>query len=148
MTPSAEARSFELRMKFGVRKMGSNTRLVGRSILVVEDESVIALDLKELFEAEGANVYVASTPTEALRIADEVVLSAAVLDFGSRGDVNAPLCRTLRAYGIPFMYYTGYDDLNERTAGAPVVTKPASGLTLITTITQLVRVPSTASQSA
>ena len=124
--------------------MGSNTRLVGRSVLVVEDESVIALDLKELFEAEGANVYVASAPTEALRIADEVVLSAAVLDFGSRGDVNAPLCRTLRAYGIPFMYYTGYDDLNERTLGAPVVTKPASGLALITTISQLVDGVSTA----
>src|SRR4051812_24853626 len=118
--------------------MGSNTRLFGRSILVVEDEFVIAIDLKELFEAEGANVYVASTPTEALRIADEVVLSAAVLDFGSSGDVNAPLCRTLRAYGIPFMYYTGYDDLNGTTVGAPVVTKPASGLKLIATITQLV----------
>ena len=135
-------------MQFGVRKMGSNTRLDGRSVLVVEDESVIALDLKELFEAEGAIVYVAPTPTEALRIADELVLSAAVLDFGSRGDVNAPLCRTLRAYGIPFMYYTGYDDLNERAVGAPVVTKPASGLMLITTISQLVRVPSTASQTA
>jgi DNA-binding response OmpR family regulator len=119
--------------------MGSNTRLDGRSVLVVEDESVIALDLKELFEAEGAIVYVAPTPTEALRIADEVVLSAAVLDFGSSRDINAPLCRTLRAYGIPFMFYTGYDDLMERTLGAPVVTKPASGLTLIATIAQLVR---------
>jgi DNA-binding response OmpR family regulator len=126
-------------MQFGVRKMGSNTRLDGRSVLVVEDESVIALDLKELFEAEGAIVYVAPTPTEALRIADEVVLSAAVLDFGSSRDINALLCRTLRAYGIPFMFYTGYDDLMERTLGAPVVTKPASGLTLIATIAQLVR---------
>jgi len=114
--------------------MGS---LVGWSVLVVEDESLIALGLKELFEAEGANVYVASTPTEALRIADEVVLSAAVLDFGSRGDANAPLCQTLRAYKIPFMYYTGYDDLKERTVGAPVVTKPASGLMLITTLVSL-----------
>ena len=122
--------------------MGSTTRLVGQSVLVVEDESLIALDLTELFEAEGAKVYVASTPKEALCLVDEVVLSAAVLDFGSRGDANAPLCRTLRAYGIPFMYYTGYDDLNERSAGAPVVTKPASGLTLITTITELVSAPS------
>ena len=45
--------------------MVSNTHLVGRSVLVVEDEPLIALGLKELFEAEGANVYVASTPTEA-----------------------------------------------------------------------------------
>jgi DNA-binding response OmpR family regulator len=119
--------------------MGSTRLLVDRSVLVVEDEPLIALGLKELFEAEGANVYVASSPTEALSIADEVVLSAAILDFGSRGGTNAPLCRTLRAYGIPFMYYTGYSDLNERTVGAPVVTKPASGPKLITAIVRLVR---------
>ena len=65
------------------------------------------------------------------------VLSAAILDFGSRGDASAPLCRTLRAYGIPFMFYTGYDDLNERSVGVPVVTKPASAVTLIGTITNL-----------
>ena len=148
MTQRAEGFSLKLRMKFGVRTMAINTRLVGQSVLVVEDEPLIALGLKDLFEAEGANVYVACTPTEALRIADGVALSAAVLDFGSRGDANAPLCRTLRAHGIPFMYYTGYDDLNERAVGAPVVTKPASGLMLITTISQLVCVPSTASQTA
>ena len=120
--------------------MGSSTPLVGRSILVVEDEPAIALDLKELFEAEGANVFLASSPTAALKIADEVVLSAAILDFGSGGDIRAPLCRTLRAFGIPIMYYTGHSDLGVRAVGAPVVTKPASGPQLITTLAGLIRV--------
>jgi CheY-like chemotaxis protein len=122
--------------------MGSSTTLVGRSILVVEDEAVIAFGLKELFEAEGANVHIASTPNDALSLADDLVISAAVIDFGSRGDDNGGLCRTLRAYGIPFMYYTGYDDIDEGRSGAPVVTKPASAQTLIATIAQLLAAPS------
>ena len=118
--------------------MRSITPLAGRSILVVEDEPLIAHSLKELFEAEGADVHLASTPNEALRVADEIVLSAAVVDFGSNGDDSARVRRTLRAYGIPFMYYTGYDDL-KGTAEVPVLHKPASEGALIAAMTQLLR---------
>jgi DNA-binding response OmpR family regulator len=128
--------------------MGSSARLCGRSVLVVEDEALIALGLKELFEAEGADVHIASTPQDALRLVDEIVFSAAVLDFGSAGDDKAPLCRALRAYGIAFMYYTGYDDLDEGSAGPPVVAKPASGEVLIATIAQLLNLPSQSNASA
>ena len=86
---------------WGTKVMRSITPLAGRSILVVEDEPLIAHSLKELFEAEGADVHLASTPNEALRAADEIVLSAAVVDFGSNGDDSAWISRTLRAYGIP-----------------------------------------------
>jgi len=57
-----------------------------------------------------------------------------VLDFGSRGDNTAQLCRCLRAFGIPFMYHTGFGDLRKKSLGVPIVTKPASAETLITTI--------------
>jgi DNA-binding response OmpR family regulator len=122
----------------GYAKMESTTGLVGRSVLVVEDEPLIALELKELFEHGGARVHVAFTPIDALRLVEETSLSVAVLDFGSRGDDNAPLCRTLHALGIPFMYYSGFDDLDDELLGAPIVTKPARAETLITAITQLV----------
>jgi DNA-binding response OmpR family regulator len=128
--------------------MGSIARLPGRSVLVVEDEPLIAIGLKELFEAEGANVDIASTPDDALRLVDEIVYSVAVLDFGSAGDEKAPLCGTLRACGIPFMYYTGYGDLDEGSSGPPVVTKPASAEALITTIAQLLNLPSQSTSSA
>ena len=85
--------------------MGS-TRLTGRTILVVEDESLIALSLSELFEEEGATVSIANTPTDALQELEEGVFSAAVLDFGSMGDDTVLLGRTLRASSIPFMYYS------------------------------------------
>jgi len=118
--------------------MGSFKPFSGRSILVLENEALISQSLKELFEAEGADVHLASTPNEALRLADEIVLSAAVLDFGSNGDVGARVGRTLRAYGIPFMYYTGYDDL-KGTPVAPVLTKPATGRALVTTMAGILR---------
>ena len=103
---------------------------------------MIAFGLKDLFEAEGANVHIASSPSDALSLADDLVISAAVIDFGSSHDDNDRLCPTLRAYGIPFMYYTGYDDIDEGRSGAPVVTKPASAQTLIATVAQLLAVPS------
>lgn len=112
-------------------------RLVGRSVLIVEDEPLIALELKELLEAEGAKVAIALSPMEALRLIRTVAFSGAVLDFGSRDDENAPLCRTLREHQIPFMYYTGFDGLDETSLGAPILTKPASAEALITMINQL-----------
>jgi DNA-binding response OmpR family regulator len=117
--------------------MGSTTRLVGRCVLVVEDEPLIALGLKEAFEAEGASVYLASNSNGALRFVRDATLSAAVLDFGSEGDSGSTLRRTLRAYGVPFLYYTGVDDLDERSLGAPIISKPASAEVLITTLTKL-----------
>ena len=121
--------------------MGSSARLCGRSVLVVEDEALIAIGLKELFEAEGADVHIASTPQDALRLVDEIAFSAAVLDFGSAGDDKAPLCRALRAHDVAFLYYTGYDDVDEGSAGPPVVAKPATGDVLIRTIARLLNLP-------
>ena len=128
--------------------MGSSARLCGRSVLVVEDEALIALGLKELFEAEGADVHIASTPQDALRLVDEVVFSAAVLDFGSAGDTRRRSAELSGHPASPFMYYTGYDDVDERSPGPPVVAKPASGEVLITTIAQLLNLPSEPNASA
>jgi DNA-binding response OmpR family regulator len=119
--------------------MGS-TRLTGRAILVVEDEPLIALSLRDLFEEEGATVSIANTPKDALRELEEGVFSAAVLDFGSMEADTVLLSRTLRASRIPFMYYTGHGDLDAAAIGAPVVSKPASGQILVTTLARLLTV--------
>lgn len=122
--------------------MGTSTGLVGRSVLIVENEPLIALELKELFEAEGANVHLASTVTDASCLIKQATLSAAVLDLGVIGDDDTTqLCRTLRAYSIPFMYYTGLDGLDEKSLGAPILSKPASAVALITTIKELLNLP-------
>jgi CheY-like chemotaxis protein len=137
MTRSTSDLSLDCEAQLGHAKMGSTTSLVGRSVLILEDEPLIALGLKDAFEAEGANVYLASNPNGALHLAKSAILSAAVLDFGSEGDSGSTLRRTLRAYGVPFLYYTGVDDLDEKSLSAPIVSKPAGAEVLITTVTKL-----------
>jgi len=137
MTRSTSDLSPNCEAELGHAKMGCTKRLVGRSVLVLEDEPLIALGLKDAFAAEGANVHLASSPNGALRLVKSAILSAAVLDFGSEGDSGSTLRRTLRAYGVPFLYYTGVDDLDERSLGAPIISKPASAEVLITTLTKL-----------
>ena len=111
---------------------------MGRSIiLVVENEPVIAVELRQLFEAEGAEVHIAPTPTDALFLIHKTSFSGAVLDFGLVNDGTAQLCRTLRMCSVPFMYYTGLDGLDEKSLAAPILMKPASAVALITTIKEL-----------
>ena len=60
--------------------------LSGRSILIVEDELIIALDIASAFEAAGVVVSAASNLGEAMRLVKRDKLSAAVVDFGLGGE--------------------------------------------------------------
>jgi DNA-binding NarL/FixJ family response regulator len=55
--------------------------LSGRTILVVEDEPLIALDLKTALEDAGAKVIQAADAASALPLAERRDLSAAIVDF-------------------------------------------------------------------
>jgi DNA-binding response OmpR family regulator len=69
--------------------------LRGRSILVVEDEPLIAFDIVECFRKAGASVLTAHNLRDGLCLAGHPDLSAAVVDFGlSDGDGTA-LCERL-----------------------------------------------------
>ena len=117
--------------------MGSVYPLTGRSILVVEDEPLITLEMTALFEAAGAKVLVARTGAEAIRLVGERDVSAAVRDFGLGGDSVSAVCRHLRERGIPFMFYTGHGHVQGSYPDAVVVEKPASGNTLLTAMAAL-----------
>ena len=75
--PTYSAANFCLRSRYG----GKCSRLRGRSILVVEDEPLIALDLERYLQGAGAYVLCASAHARALRLMDRPGLSAAVLDY-------------------------------------------------------------------
>jgi len=117
--------------------MGSAYALTGRSILVVEDEPLISLEMTAIFEAAGAKVMVARTPAEAIRFVEERDVSAAVLDFGLGGDSVSAVCGHLGERGIPFMFYTGHGHVQGSYPDAVVVEKPASGNTLLTAMAAL-----------
>jgi DNA-binding response OmpR family regulator len=118
--------------------MESPTLLRGRSILVVEDEPLIRLNLMDLFESAGAHVITASTCKQGLLAMGQHQICAAVLDYVLLGVDVEPLCRRLAESQVPFMFYTGYLDLEQRYPHVIIVQKPARTEALLAAMTSLV----------
>ena len=108
--------------------------LAGRSILIVEDEPLIALGIVQAFEVAGAEVKAARTLAEAKSLVEQDPLSAAVLDFGLGDDDADALCERLAARSIPFVLHSGYGRVGEAHRGGIVIPKPADPITLVTAL--------------
>ena len=82
-----------------------------RRILVVEDEYIMAQDLRYELEDAGAEVLgpVPSVTGALTLLAREAPPDAAILDVNLGGEMVYPLADILRQRGIPFMFATGYD---------------------------------------
>ena len=96
-----------------------------RSILIVEDEPLIALDVERFLQAAGARVLSACTLTRALHLVERAGLSGAVLDYGLTGGNRGPVCERLQQRRIPFLIYSGYPDLRQKFPNAVILLKPA-----------------------
>jgi two-component SAPR family response regulator len=96
-------------------------------VLVVEDESLVALDIENMLEEMGCTV-VASVPrlVKALDLAARLDLDLAVLDINLAGEVVYPLAFRLAERGIPFLFSTGYStaDLPLELRDRPILRKP------------------------
>jgi len=112
--------------------------LTGYSILVVEDEPLIALDLAEVFQSAGAQVVCGRNGAEARVALETGGLRAAVVDYGLANDDAVALCAELAQRGIPYMFYSGYSDLQESFPRNVVVQKPAACKKLISAMAGLI----------
>ena len=111
--------------------------LLGRSVLIVEDEPLIALDIALEFEKVGAFVLTAHSLAEATELVERDGLAAAVMDFGL-GDGNAEaLCARLNGRGIPFVLHSGYSHHGPGCSAGVVVPKPANPSALIAAVCQM-----------
>ncbi|HYG27050.1 MAG TPA: response regulator [Caulobacteraceae bacterium] len=102
--------------------------IAGRRVLVVEDESLVAMLLETILEDMGCvPVGPASTVDEGLRMAaaDEP-LDAALLDVNVAGKQVFPIAEALQARGVPFVFSTGYGEggLPDEWRGQPTLQKP------------------------
>lgn len=100
----------------------------GLSILLVEDEYLIALDAEQILKSLGvAKVEVIASFEEAERRAVEAQFDLAVLDVNINGRFSFPIATEIARRGIPVVFATGYQ-LNDRPEamldGAVCVTKP------------------------
>jgi CheY-like chemotaxis protein len=96
------------------------------SVLIVEDEMLVAALMTELVEELGCQVIgPASDVDEALQIAGQTDVDFAVLDINIAGKPSYPVAETLQRRGIPFVFTTGYTvDHIDKTYGCPVISKP------------------------
>ena len=113
--------------------------LRGRTILVVDDEPLIALDIVEHFRRAGACVFTAHNLQDGSRLAGHPDLSAAVVDFGLQDGDGAVLCQRLKERGIPFVLHSGYSHLPDGCAAGVVIAKPARPAVLVTAIARLLQ---------
>jgi DNA-binding response OmpR family regulator len=115
--------------------------LRGHSILVVEDEPLIALDLQQSLHKAGAKVLSACTLDRALQLAEHARLSAAVLDYGLSAGNCGPVSERLAQRRIPVVIYSGYPDLRQKFPDAVIILKPAALTDVVDAVSALLRTP-------
>ena len=102
--------------------------LSGRRVLVVEDESLVAMLIETILEDLGCiPVGPAATVPEALSLIEgDTAIEAALLDVNVAGREVFPVAEALRARGVPFVFSTGYGEagLPEHWRGNPTIQKP------------------------
>ncbi len=111
--------------------------LTGRLILIAEDEPLIAFEIMQGFEEEGARVIMARTLAEGLRAVEDPALSAAILDHALTDGDTSEICARMKKRNIPFVTYSGYDDLVGVWREGVHVNKPASMSVLVATVKSL-----------
>jgi two-component SAPR family response regulator len=101
--------------------------LAGKSILIVEDEIIVALNLADKITAEGAKaVGPVSTVNAALDVIANTELDGVILDVKLRGEMAFPVADVLADHHIPFVFTTALDDgdIPPRHANVRCVRKP------------------------
>ena len=100
----------------------------GRRVLIVEDESLVAMLLETILEDMGCvPVGPAATVEEGLQVAGgDEPLDAALLDVNVAGKQVFPIAEALKARGVPFIFSTGYGEggLPDAWRGQATVQKP------------------------
>jgi CheY-like chemotaxis protein len=99
----------------------------GHKVLIVEDETMIAIMLEDMLDELGYGVAgVAAKTPQALELIDAVQVDAAILDLNLAGQDSYDIAAALEERGIPFLFSTGYAALavDERYRGRPFLQKP------------------------
>ncbi len=120
--PAAGARN-EARPPAGFRSQA----IAGNRILLVEDEALVAMAVKDALSDLGFEVIGAvSNMTDAMAAAMNEDVHAAVLDINLAGKMTYPVADILIAKGVPFIFVTGYgaESVKERFGQVPVLQKP------------------------
>lgn len=89
----------------------NDTALSGLTVLIIEDEFLIAADVQRIVEDAGAGrVLLAGSTTVARRFLDgDQSIDIGILDLRLGSEDGLPLVQEFRDRGIPFVVATGLD---------------------------------------
>ncbi len=113
-----------------------------KTVLVVEDEYLVASELQMILEDNGFRVIgPAATVAAALDLLRDEVPDVAVLDVNIGNQLVTPVAEKLRTLDVPFVLATAYAN-PERFGGtvladAPSIGKPTSERRLLAALTEL-----------
>src|SRR3954468_7021387 len=101
--------------------------LAGKRVLLVEDEMLVAMMMKDMLTDLGFSVVGPyGRISEALPVARANDLEAAVLDINLNGELVYPVAEALVARGVPIVFVTGYgaESIDKQFSQIPVLQKP------------------------
>ncbi len=106
----------------------------GLRVLIVEDEFLSAKLLTDYLGEMGCQIIgPASSADEACVLIKREQIDAAVLDIRLTAGTSAPVARALISGSAPFVFITGFSDINvlpDDLRGRPVLVKPIDRPTL------------------
>jgi CheY-like chemotaxis protein len=98
-----------------------------RSVLIVEDEMIVAMLIEDLMRELGVvDVHICPDAASALQIVETCAIDCAILDLRIRDGSSTPVADALAEKAIPFVFSSGSDAgaLEERYADRPMISKP------------------------
>ncbi|MBO0759563.1 MAG: response regulator, partial [Bradyrhizobiaceae bacterium] len=112
--------------------------LHGRRILVVEDETLIALTAQDMLTDAGADVVIATRASEAAdHLSGSHQFDGVIIDLNLGDGYDSSLATIAVGRGIPVVFATGYpraNDLPAVFAATPIVSKPYTGDMLVSAL--------------
>jgi two-component SAPR family response regulator len=87
--------------------------LLGKRILIIEDEFFLALCVGQVLEEQGCAVIGPATSVqEGLDLIEKTKVNGAILDINLNGEMVYPVAKELMDRNIPFIFATGYRPLD------------------------------------
>jgi CheY-like chemotaxis protein len=98
--------------------MDNGAELIGRRVLIVEDEFLLAIELEALLKEKGCEVLGPALTVEgALAFVYGEESDFALLDVNLKGLRATPVAAALRERGVPFVLLTGYSRVQPSEGG-------------------------------
>jgi DNA-binding response OmpR family regulator len=114
--------------------------LAGLTILVVEDEPLILLNIAQVLERTGVAITATTTLKHALLLVEHDGIDGAIVDLALGTDYSFVLCKRLEQRGVPFLVYTGMPSevLEGSCTSTLILQKPAMDEELVAVLEHLI----------